>query len=140
MTQEQTVWKGTPSHVINLGPYALCILLCWLVVPVFILAWKWLVVRTTVYEVTTQRLRLRTGVFNKKIEDLELYRVKDFRVDQPLFLRLFSVANVVLETSDRSHPHVVLRAVPDAEALTDHIRETVESLRHSRGVREVDSL
>jgi uncharacterized membrane protein YdbT with pleckstrin-like domain len=140
MSQEQTVWKGTPSHVINFGPNLLCVLLCWLVVPVFILLWKWLVVRTTIYEVTTQRLRLRTGVFNKKIEDLELYRVKDFRVDQPFFLRLFSVANVVLETSDRSHPHVVLRAIPNAEALTDHIREIVESLRHSRGVREVDSL
>lgn len=138
MKQEESVWSGTPSQVINFGPYVLCLLGCWLIVPIFIALWKYLVVRTTRYEVTTQRLRLRTGVFNKETQDLELYRVKDFKVDQPFFLRLFSVANIVLETSDRSHPNVTLRAVPDAESLLDQIRHNVEALRSSRGVRELD--
>src|SRR5680860_1073919 len=123
MSQEQTIWSGTPSQVINLGTYILCVLFFWLIIPVFILLWKWLVVRNTQYELTTQRLRLRSGVLNKESSTLELYRVKDFTVEQPLFLRLFSVANIILETSDKSHPTVVLRAVPDAEALASTIRE-----------------
>ncbi|MDP3843271.1 MAG: PH domain-containing protein [Oxalobacteraceae bacterium] len=137
MSQEQAVWSGTPSQVVNLGTYILCILFLWLVIPAFILLWKWLVVRNTQYELTTQRLRLRTGVLNKETSALELYRVKDFTVDQPLFLRLFSVANIILETSDKSHPTVVIRAVPDAEALASTIREHVEVMRRGR-VREVD--
>ena len=137
MSQEQAVWSGTPSQVINLGTYVLCILFFWLVIPVFIMLWKWLIVRNTQYELTTQRLRLRTGVLNKESSALELYRVKDFTVDQPLFLRFFSVANIILETSDKSHPTVAIRAVHDAEALANTIRENVETMRRGR-VREMD--
>jgi uncharacterized membrane protein YdbT with pleckstrin-like domain len=137
MSQEQTVWSGTPSQIINLGTYVLCILFFWLIIPIFIGIWKYLVVKTTKYELTTQRLRLRTGVLNKEINELELYRVKDFKIDQPLFLRIFSVANIVISTSDNSHPVICIRAVSDAEGLLSKIRENVEIMRRNR-VREVD--
>lgn len=137
MSQEHIIWRGTPSHVINIGTYTLCLLFCWLILPVFILVWKLYEVRATKYELTTQRLRLRTGVLRKVIDDLELYRVKDFRVEQPLIFRFFSVANIVLETSDKSHPTIVFCAIPDAEMLLSTIREHVEKMRHGR-VREMD--
>lgn len=138
MAQEQTIWTGTPSHAINFGTYLVCLLFGWLVLPLFYLFWKWLEVRTTRYELTSQRLRLRSGILNKETQDLELYRVKDYRMDQPFFLRLFSAADIVLATSDRSHPTVVLRAVKEAEPLLDKIRDIVEELRRSRGVHEID--
>ena len=135
--QEQPVWSGTPSQLINTGRYALCMLLCFLVVPLFVMAWWWLEVRCTQYELSSQRLRLRSGVLNKETNDLELYRVKDVRLHQPLALRLFGLADMVLDTSDRSHPQIVLRAIPDAEELMDVIREHVEALRIARGIREI---
>ncbi len=113
-------------------------LLCFLVVPLFVMAWWWLEVRCTQYELSSQRLRLRSGVLNKETNDLELYRVKDVRLHQPLALRLFGLADMVLDTSDRSHPQIVLRAIPDAEELMDVIREHVEALRIARGIREID--
>lgn len=137
-SQEQPVWSGTPSQLINAGRYALCILLCFLIVPIFVMAWWWLEVRCTQYELSSQRLRLRSGVLNKDTNDLELYRIKDVRVEQPLGLRLFGLSNLVLETSDRSDPHVVIRAIPEAEALMDVMRERVEALRIARGIREID--
>jgi uncharacterized membrane protein YdbT with pleckstrin-like domain len=138
MSREDIIWAGTPSHVTKLGTYVLCALFFWLVIPIFIALWTWLVIKNTRYEITTQRLRLRTGVINRKTSELELYRVKDFSLEQPLLLRLFSLANLVLVTSDRSHPQVVIRAVPHAEELTNTIRQKVEELRRSLGVREVD--
>jgi uncharacterized membrane protein YdbT with pleckstrin-like domain len=137
MSQEQTVWSGTSSQILNLGTYILCILLFWMILPIFIGIWKYMVVRATKYELTTQRLRLRTGVLNKEINELELYRVKDFRIEQPLFLRLFSVSNIVILTSDSSHAVVCIRAVVGAEDLMSKIRENVEIMRRNR-VREVD--
>jgi uncharacterized membrane protein YdbT with pleckstrin-like domain len=137
MSQEQTVWSGTSSQILNLGTYILCILLFWMILPIFIGIWKYMVVRATKYELTTQRLRLRTGVLNKEINELELYRVKDFRIEQPLFLRLFSVSNIVISTSDSSHAVVCIRAVVGAEDLMSKIRENVEIMRRNR-VREVD--
>jgi len=138
MTEERTVWFGNPSQVINLGSYILLGLFFWLVIPLFIILWKWLVVKNTKYELTTERLRMRHGVLNKKLDELELYRVRDYKLDQPFFLRLFSLGNVILQTSDRTHPTVLIEAVANAEELREQLRTHVEACRMRKGVREVD--
>ena len=136
--EEKTVWLGTPSQVINLGSFILLGLFFWLVIPLFIILWKWLVVKNMKYELTSERLRMRHGVLNKKLDELELYRVRDYKLDQPFFLRIFSLGNIILQTSDRSHPTVVIQAIPDAENLREQLRTYVEACRTRKGVRELD--
>ena len=138
MGEEQTLWKGSPSQVTNLGLYLLCVLTFWLVVPIFIALWKWLELRDCVYELTSERLKQTRGVFSKQTDEVELYRVKDLTVEQPLFLRLFALENVILETSDKSSPRVVIAAVPEAQQLGDIIRRQVEEIRQRKRVREID--
>ena len=133
-SDEKLIWNGGPSQVVNLLWFLSCVLL--ITIPVAF--WKWLVVKTTSYELTSERLRLRHGVLNRSIEQLELYRVRDFRVDQPFWLRLFSRANIVLNTSDQMHPVFLLRAVAGAEALMDQLRTHVEACRVRKGVRDLD--
>jgi uncharacterized membrane protein YdbT with pleckstrin-like domain len=138
MTEEKTVWFGTPSQIVNLGSFIVLGLLFWLVIPLFVILWKWLVVKNIKYELTTERLRTRHGVLNKNTDELELYRVRDYTLQQPFFLRIFSLGNIVLRTSDKSHPHVVIRAIPNGEDLRDKLRTYVEACRTRKGVREVD--
>jgi uncharacterized membrane protein YdbT with pleckstrin-like domain len=138
MAEEKTVWLGTPSQVVNLGSFILLGLFFWLVIPLFIILWKWLVVKNTKYELTTERLRMRHGVLNKKTDELELYRVRDYKLEQPFFLRIFSLGNISLQTSDKSHPHVVIRAIPNSEELREQFRTHVEACRMRKGVRELD--
>lgn len=138
MSEEKDVWFGTPSQVVNLGSFVLWGLFFWLVFPLLIILWKWLVIRNTKYELTTQRLRMRHGVLNKKTDELELYRIRDYKLDQPFFLRMFSLSNIILETSDRSHPQVVLRAIKNGEELRESLRTFVEECRTRKRVREVD--
>ena len=138
MAEEASVWSGTPSQVTNLGTFVFTGLFFWLVFPLFVSLWRWLITKNTKYELTTQRLMTRHGVFNKKMDDLELYRIKDYKLDRPLFLRLFSLGNVILETSDKSHPTLTVRAIPDAEELRETMRTYVEQRRDQKSVREVD--
>jgi uncharacterized membrane protein YdbT with pleckstrin-like domain len=138
MAEERTVWLGTPSQIINLGAFVLLGLFFWLVIPLFVILWKWLVVKNTKYELTTERLRMRHGVFNKDTDELELYRVRDYKLHQPFFLRLFSLGDIVLQTSDKSHPHVVIKAIPGGEDLREKLRTYVEECRTRKGVRELD--
>ena len=100
--------------------------------------WKCLVVRCQRFEITTERLRLIQGVLNQDIDEIELYRVKDTRILRPLLLRLFGLGNVVLETSDRTHPNPVLPAIRDAIEVREELRKHVENLREQKRVREVD--
>jgi uncharacterized membrane protein YdbT with pleckstrin-like domain len=138
MSQEELVWSGSPSQIINLPVYVACTLLFWLVVPIFIAIWKWLVVHNIRYELTSERLRIRRGVLNKELEELELYRVRDYRLEQPFWLRLFSLGNVTITTTDVSQSQVTLRAIPDSERVRELIRRNVEDCRTKKGVRSLD--
>jgi uncharacterized membrane protein YdbT with pleckstrin-like domain len=135
---EELVWSGSPSQVLNVPAFVLCILLFWLVVPIFIGAWKWLVLRNIRYELTTERLRIRSGVLNKELEELELYRVRDYKLERPVFRRLFSLGNVIVTSTDVSQPIVTLSAIPDSEGVREQIRRYVEDCRMKKRVRMLD--
>ena len=135
---ERTLWTGSPSQVVNLGPFIGWGLLFWLVIPLFIIVWRWLEVRNLRYELSTERLKIRHGVLNKKMDELELYRVRDYKLEQPLFLRIFGLGNIRLQTADRTNPHVTLRAIRDGEGLREQIRNAVEACRVAKRVRDLD--
>ena len=135
---EELAWSGSPSQIVNLPVFVLCALFCWLVVPIFIALWKWLVVRNIRYELTSERLKLREGVLNKVLNEVELYRVRDYRAEQPLHLRVFSLGNVIMRSTDMSHETVQLRAVADVEHVLELVRRHVEDCRARKNVRAID--
>jgi uncharacterized membrane protein YdbT with pleckstrin-like domain len=138
MQNEEVVWTGSPSQVVNLPVFVVCALLCWLVVPIFVALWKWLVVKNIRYELTTERLKLRQGVLNRVLDEIELYRVRDYRLEQPFFLRIFSLGNIIVRTTDTTHPLIVLRAVRDGENVLEALRRNVEECRARKNVRALD--
>ena len=77
-------------------------------------------------------------MLNKELDELELYRVRDYKLDQPLILRIFSLGNITLRTSDTSHPLIVLRAIQDGEHVREQIRRYVEECRVKKRVLPLD--
>ena len=90
------------------------------------------------YEITSERIKITSGIFSKKTSAMELYRVKDYTLEAPFFYRLFHLGNITILTSDRSTPQIMLTAVPNAKKLMDDIRTHVELRRDQKRVREVD--
>jgi uncharacterized membrane protein YdbT with pleckstrin-like domain len=161
-SEETLVWRGTPSQWTNFGTYLFCLLLAagivvayffvtqptpqplillGLILPVFWALCRWIATACNRYEVTSERVKLTTGLFSRRTTEVELYRVRDYSVVEPFWLRLVGCGNVVLVTSDRTTPQFVLQAVPHAARLKDQIRAHTERMRQRRGVRdlEVDS-
>lgn len=133
------IWRGQPSQWLNFGCFLICGLLFWLIVPIFIALWRWLVVRSMRYELTADRLFVYSGVLNKRIDELELYRVKDYSQSNPFLLRLVGLGNLTLYTSDRSDSTVQISAISDATQVRGLLREYVEKCRAKKGVRELDT-
>lgn len=106
--------------------------------PPLITLWRWLVVKNIKFELTTERLKTYHGVLNKHTDDMELYRVRDYKVERPFFLRLFSLGNVILMTSDKTTPTVVISAIKKSEEVREKIRPLVEARRDAKKVREID--
>jgi uncharacterized membrane protein YdbT with pleckstrin-like domain len=132
------VWASTEGQLANLGYYALCLAFCWLLFPIVAMFARYLQTALHCYELTAQRFKERTGVFSRHTEELELYRVKDIAVEEPLMQRLFGRGRVVLRTSDRSTPVVILNCIRSPRDVARLLREQVEKCRVMKGVREID--
>jgi uncharacterized membrane protein YdbT with pleckstrin-like domain len=132
--EEEILWQGSPSQWTNFWPFVLCIF----VIPIPWAIWRWLSTRCFAYEVSNQRIRVRQGVFSRRTDSLELYRVKDASFVQPFVMRLVGIGNVEVETSDSTTPVLVVRGVPDADRLREQILKAVDVVRDRKGVREVD--
>lgn len=143
MAEENVVWSGNPSQVTNMGTFILWGLLAFtlvlLPVSAIVILWKYLIVKNSKYELTTQRLKTHAGVLSKKTEEIELYRVKDTKFEQSFFLRLFNLGNVVLLSSDMTKPVETIYAVSNAQALREQIRNLVEERRDQKRVRNIES-
>ncbi len=153
MNDESTLWKGSSSQWLNLGPFAAALvaiigivvggffifpLLFALPLPLAYMLWRFLVVRTRTYELTSQRIRVTSGVVNQIIDEIELYRVKDTQMFRTWWMRLTGLASVVLETSDRTMPKLVIPAVNGGVELREMLRHQVELTRDRKRVREMD--
>jgi uncharacterized membrane protein YdbT with pleckstrin-like domain len=156
---EDTIWKGTSSQWKNCGAFALLIatipvsitLHLWLKdkgvgpwIYLLVLAaglwafWKWVQLKTTVFQLTNERLITTSGIFTKVTNMLELYRVRDLKTVQPLWLRLLGLQNIEIYTSDASTVGVNLEFVQASLNLQDRLRQCVEACRLRKTVRTMD--
>lgn len=153
---ETLVWRGSPSQWTNAGVYLFCLLLAGaivaayflttvgplvliaLVVPALWMFSRWLATRFHVYEITSERIKIRTGLLSRRTQELELYRVRDYTLVEPFWLRLVGCGDVILVSADRTTPQIVLHAVPHAATLKDQIRTHTERMRQRRGVRDLE--
>jgi uncharacterized membrane protein YdbT with pleckstrin-like domain len=153
MTEEKSLWKGSSSQWLNLGPFTAALIaaagiavgslffppaLIALVLPVAYMLWRYLVVRTQVFELTNERLRVTHGVINQKIDEVELYRVKDSMLVRPWWMRLTGLATIVLETSDRTMTSLEFPAIHSGAEVREILRKQVELERDRKRVREMD--
>ena len=155
MNEENSLWKGSSSQWLNLGPFAVAAVVAAgiiiggiaiafppafaaLAAPALYALWKYLVIRVRVYELSCERLRVTSGVINQHIDEIELYRVKDTLVLRPWWMRLTGLASISLETSDRTLPTLVIPAIRDGWQVRELLRKQVETQRDKKRVREMD--
>ncbi len=155
MAEETTLWKGRTSQLVYFWTYLLWLLVAGgiavgatlalnpliyaaLIVPFIGIVARWLVTRSTAYELTTQRLRKTSGILSKKLDELELYRVKDSTLEQPVLLRMFGLGNITVISSDATLPMLIMSAVPTAYEAREKLRAAVEAERDRKRVRDVN--
>jgi len=101
---------------------------------------KWIANLATTYELTSDRLILHKGILAKSIDEIELYRIKDVRIDFTIVNQIAGIGTITITSSDettRDAP-LAIRDVARAQARREKLRELVNAARLSRGVREFD--
>ncbi len=67
---------------------------------------RWFRTRAVHYKITSQRIVVERGVFSKRMEQIDLYRVVDYVVERPFGQRIMGTGNLVLESMDKTSPEV----------------------------------
>jgi uncharacterized membrane protein YdbT with pleckstrin-like domain len=101
---------------------------------------KWIEVMGAKYEITPERLIVRRGIVFKSIDEIELYRVKDVRIDFTLLNQWAGIGNICVSSSDETTRigDLVMRHVAHAQPRREELRRLVDAARQKRGVRELD--
>jgi uncharacterized membrane protein YdbT with pleckstrin-like domain len=116
------------------------LLLCLVGIGLIIVLVMWIENLAATYEVTEDRLIIRRGIFNKSIDEIELYRVKDIRIDFSLVNQWANIGTITIDSSDettRDAP-LVIPNVEDAQRRRETLRTLVDAARQKRRVREID--
>jgi uncharacterized membrane protein YdbT with pleckstrin-like domain len=92
------------------------------------------------YEITPERLLIRRGIFLKSIDEIELYRVKDVRLDFSLINQMAGIGTICVTSSDETTRGgaLLIRHIERAQVRREELRRLVDEARQRRRVREVD--
>jgi uncharacterized membrane protein YdbT with pleckstrin-like domain len=135
---EKLIVKGSPCQITNFWYYILCLPLAFVGIGFIMFLVRFLKTKFTKYEITEERITETTGVFSRNTDETELYRVKDIRLEEPFFLRMFGLSTILLVTSDKTSPFITLSGVKNGNNLRKILRDAVEVRRELKGVRERD--
>lgn len=103
VSEEQLLWRGRPYLTVG-----------------------------TVYELTTQRLRVLRGIVGNNIEEVELVRVRDTRLSQTASERMFDIGDITIYSTDTSTPEKVLWNVREPLKVRELLRKAVQVERDRR--------
>jgi hypothetical protein len=102
------------------------------VLVVFILLMKVLKLKMTRYEVTSERIEWGRGIFDRRLDNLDMFRVIDLKMRRTVFDCIFGIGTVGLITTDKTDPEFVFEKIRNPRRLYDIIKNaSLEADRRS---------
>lgn len=126
--------RAMPTHSLmaSLAPFSLVL------IPLVMAGWRYTNTRATRYTMIDQRIFFQRGILNRTTHQIELFRVRDFVLDEPILLRAFGLSNVRVISADQSTPELLIHAIRNGAEVVSMLRESVMDMRQQYGVRELE--
>jgi membrane protein YdbS with pleckstrin-like domain len=129
------IW-GSKHHDLALAVYVagFCLAVAWVA-----LAYRIIMARFGhYYRLTTRRLFVSSGLWQRRRDQVELLRISDVFTRQSWFERLLSVGTVIVVSSEQALPTVYLPGVADPKRVMDLVWHHARAERDERSVRVQD--
>jgi membrane protein YdbS with pleckstrin-like domain len=107
----------------------------WLIAGVFLVSGLVVVGRVlltilgTRYRLTSQRLFIERGIFGQTVDQSELIRVDDVRLQKSFLDRVFGLGSVEILSTDASDREITIEGIADPEAVAEGIRTRMRIMR-----------
>lgn len=111
MQSENTLWEGKPFN--------------------------WGFPSFTRYRITDRRVVVEKGIFTKRREEIQLYRIRDISLKRNLLERLLKFGDITIYSTDASHPQYLLRNIRDSVNIFDMLSLAIENSRVKNNMGEL---
>jgi len=131
-------YTGCPRHRAYLGEYLLYGLLSLIVIGLPFLFWRWLKTRSERWTIGRERIEHTVGVFTRRTDSLELWRVRDLAHLETFADRLVGDGRIIIYSDDASDRVLTIVGLPDHRRIYEQLRACVEAQRRRNRVVNVD--
>jgi uncharacterized membrane protein YdbT with pleckstrin-like domain len=136
--QEELIWEGRPTWKAWAGRWIAGWVLLPILVGLALLVSVWLRTRSIRWKLTSRRIEIETGFFSKKVDTLELWRVRDVEFSQSIIDRMVGVSCLSITAHDGSSPILQIRGAPGDRAVYDRLMTALMQARQQRGVMNIN--
>jgi len=92
-------------------------------VVVFGILYKAFYLKMIYYEVSSDRIEWSRGILDRRVDNLDMFRVIDLKLRRSIFDCMFGIGTVELMTTDKSDPDFVFQKVRHCRELYDVIKK-----------------
>ena len=130
---------GIVLAAVDAGGYGLAPLALTAIALVIVVV-KWFQNLAASYSITPERLIIRRGIIFKSVDEIELYRIKDARIDFSLLNQMAGLGRITVTSSDETtrEGDLVMPDLLKAQERRELLRRLVDAARQKRQVREID--
>ena len=114
----------TDNQILTTGGYRVIAGLGLATVVVLILVIKIIKLKMIYYEVSAERIEWERGIFDRKVDNLDMFRVIDLNMRRTIFDVILGIGTVALITTDKTDPEFVFEKVRDCRLLYDVIKKS----------------
>ncbi len=118
----------------TVGHWRILIGLCAVLGGAIVLTWKWVCLKTIYYEITPDRIEWGRGVFDKRVDNLDMFRIVDMKLRRTVFDCVVGIGTVVLITNDKTDAEFAFKKIRGARELYDIIKKAKIEADKKRGV------
>lgn len=127
-----TIYDGTPSWKAFFWSYVAAGVLS-----IALVGLVWIAIlnakrKSLHFKITDHAIDYEQGWLSKKIETMQLFRVRDLDFRQSAFDRLLGIAHIHLFTSDKTDPDLTLVGLPASREIFDKLKSAIEAARQQR--------
>lgn len=105
-----------------------------LVAAAIMILYIYMSVRANRYTVTTRLIERETGIVVKKVDALDLGRVKHVDMKQTFMERVLNVGTIEVYSGDREEPMLLIEDIPNPRPVYEKLRDAVIDLSRRRGI------
>ncbi|UCE49313.1 MAG: PH domain-containing protein [Phycisphaerales bacterium] len=95
---------------------------------------KVLKLKTIYYEVSSDRIEWSRGILDRRVDNIDMFRVVDLKMRRSLLDCIFGVGTVALITTDKTDPEFVFEKIRDSRYLYDVIKKASLEADRKTGV------